>query len=385
MSTSGEQQIPKFRVTCSNESDMNAEQLRFYRSVESKLLRAEYVDVGGNASYVFVAAFKVLRNWKTLGLTEVHRIQSNYVKHYWDHESIPIYCRRWAADALLALGDYDGFFEYSQPTTLFKRDSRLTNQRLSSQFFLGRDADPIDLAHTSGRNKFSKYIKDREIAYRAAILDVFNDYARIHGKWFEQMRTLGFMDGPILPSRLFLGCVFQYWEDSLSSEAPYFVFNRSDRDDFPYLRKRNEFCDLLGNLCAEAENRVREMNGIPKIGEGWIEETALFRFLTDEFKEVKVVHGGQPVFLGNQHYDIWFPEWKIAVEYHGRQHFEPVKFFGGEDGFKATVERDLRKLEISKLNNVHLIVVKEGYDRVKLIEEIRDVSKRDTVTVRHSN
>jgi hypothetical protein len=88
---------------------------------------------------------------------------------------------------------------------------------------------------------------------------------------------------------------------------------------------------------------------------------------------------------GNQHYDIWFPEWKIAVEYHGRQHFEPVKFFGGEDGFKATVERDLRKIEISKLNNVHLIVVKEGYDRAKLIEEIRDVSKRDTVTVRHSN
>jgi hypothetical protein len=127
------------------------------------------------------------------------------------------------------------------------------------------------------------------------------------------------------------------------------------------------------------------MNGIPKIGEGWIEETALFRFLTDEFKAVKIVHGGQPAFLGNQHYDIWFPEWKIAVEYHGRQHFEPVKFFGGEDGFKATIERDLRKLEISKLNNVHLIVVKEGYDRAQLIEEIRDFSKRDIGTFRHSH
>jgi hypothetical protein len=385
MNTSDDQQIPKFRVTGADESVMNPEQLRFYRSVEPKLLRAEYVDVGGNASYVFVAAFKVLRNWKTLGLAEVHRIQSSYVKHYWDHEAIPIYCRRWAADALLALGDYDRFFEYSQPTTLFNRDAQITNQRLSCQLFLGRDADPIDLAHTSSRNKFSKYIKDREVAYRESICDVFNDYSSTHGNWFGYMRALGLMDRPYQPSYLFAGCMFQDLMDHPSLEFPKFAFNRSHRDDLPYLRTLNGFCDLLAGLCADAENRVRERNGIPKIGEGWVEETALFRLLTDVFKGVTVIHGGQPIFLGKQHYDIWFPEWKIAVEYHGLQHFQPVKHFGGEEGFKATIERDLRKLEISKLNNVHMIVVKEGYDQTKLIEEIRVASNRDIRGLSHSS
>ncbi|WP_252898792.1 hypothetical protein [Secundilactobacillus odoratitofui] len=44
-----------------------------------------------------------------------------------------------------------------------------------------------------------------------------------------------------------------------------------------------------------------------------------------------------------QHYDIYFPKYKIALEYQGAQHFEAISIFGGEAGLKNAQERDKRK------------------------------------------
>lgn len=87
----------------------------------------------------------------------------------------------------------------------------------------------------------------------------------------------------------------------------------------------------------------------------------------------KVVQHGRPSWLGMQHFDIWFPHWNLAVEYHGQQHFEPVGFFGGEEGFVATVERDKRKVLLAKKNGVRLVVVTEKDDQDVLVEYIKDI------------
>ena len=120
--------------------------------------------------------------------------------------------------------------------------------------------------------------------------------------------------------------------------------------------------------------------GVPQIGEGWISETELFRKLEAEFSITTVIQHGQPKWLGRQHFDIWLPNWKIAVEYHGKQHFEPVEFFGGKESFEKTVERDLRKIEIAKKNGVKLIVVTADYDLDNLIQEIHAISLRRKIS-----
>lgn len=43
------------------------------------------------------------------------------------------------------------------------------------------------------------------------------------------------------------------------------------------------------------------------------------------------------------------------VEYDGKQHFEPIEFFGGEDGFKKTQERDEIKNAYCELHNIPLL------------------------------
>ena len=48
----------------------------------------------------------------------------------------------------------------------------------------------------------------------------------------------------------------------------------------------------------------------------------------------------------------------IAIECQGRQHYEPITYFGGEKGYKAQVERDFLKKQYLQALNIPLIEVR---------------------------
>ena len=125
----------------------------------------------------------------------------------------------------------------------------------------------------------------------------------------------------------------------------------------------------ITQIIRECENLARESLGVPRIGEGWVSEMTLFNFLKTTFEDVSVIHHASPDFLGRQHYDIYFPDHSIAVEYQGTQHHKPVEYFGGEEAFIKNLERDARKRKLSKSNNVTLIEVLPDYDQEKLIKK----------------
>lgn len=53
--------------------------------------------------------------------------------------------------------------------------------------------------------------------------------------------------------------------------------------------------------------------------------------------------------------DFYLPEYNVAIECQGRQHFESIDFFGGEKGLKETIERDKIKKELCEKNNIKLL------------------------------
>ena len=56
-------------------------------------------------------------------------------------------------------------------------------------------------------------------------------------------------------------------------------------------------------------------------------------------------------------YDVFIPGLNIAVEYQGKQHFEAVEYFGGEEAFKKVQIRDADKKRLSEENNIQLVFI----------------------------
>ena len=60
-------------------------------------------------------------------------------------------------------------------------------------------------------------------------------------------------------------------------------------------------------------------------------------------------------WLGSQSLDIYIPSLRTGIEYQGKQHFNPISYFGGNEGFEVTKNRDLYKREKCKKYGVKLI------------------------------
>lgn len=127
----------------------------------------------------------------------------------------------------------------------------------------------------------------------------------------------------------------------------------------------------------EIENIVREEKSIPKIGEGWISETLLYYQIKEAFPNHLVIHHGSPSWLGAQHLDIYFPKLKIGVEYQGKQHSEPVNFFGGEKAYIKNQERDQRKIRLCKKNGVKLLFVFPETDSSMFLKDLKSIIEKE--------
>lgn len=133
----------------------------------------------------------------------------------------------------------------------------------------------------------------------------------------------------------------------------------------------NPFLELVEEILREAENILRDRHGIPRIGEGWVSETQLYRLVQGTFPDAE--QHATPIWVRPQHLDVFVPSRTLAFEYQGKQHFEPVDFFGGQESFEKTVKRDKLKAQKCKANGVLLVqwLYGEPIDQPTLIEKLR--------------
>lgn len=104
-----------------------------------------------------------------------------------------------------------------------------------------------------------------------------------------------------------------------------------------------------------AENCVRDLKGVPRVGEKWINETLLYKYVDSLFPHLEVQREASPPWLGRQRLDIYIPELELAIEYQGQQHFQAVDFFGGEEALEKNKERDCIKAQKCRDKHVALI------------------------------
>lgn len=112
---------------------------------------------------------------------------------------------------------------------------------------------------------------------------------------------------------------------------------------------------LMGNgcpLCSSSKLERKVMNALNK-------------------NKIKFVHEKHFNWLGLQHLDFYLPEYNIAIECQGRQHFIGVNYgsskITNEESLKLTEKRDLRKYILCKKNKIHLIY----FTNENIIKEIK--------------
>lgn len=127
-----------------------------------------------------------------------------------------------------------------------------------------------------------------------------------------------------------------------------------------YITNNNINTDITGEIIKNA--KVGLYNDLDRTlyditGYKWKSEELMYVCIKKVFPKKNVIHQYRPYFLGKQSYDVYVCGTNIAFEYQGKQHFEPVKLFGGESAFEKNKKRDEIKAKLSKENGVKLIYI----------------------------
>lgn len=147
----------------------------------------------------------------------------------------------------------------------------------------------------------------------------------------------------------------------LEQHLKYFYFEKalkSKDDAWPYRRK------LLERVNSGDYSYISRNDYVCPVNK-WVSEELVYHITKKYFKNYAVLYQHRPYFLrssknGQMSYDIFISKLNVAIEYQGRQHFEPVDFFGGRKSFEEGRRRDQEKARLSKENGIKLVYI--NYD-----------------------
>lgn len=164
------------------------------------------------------------------------------------------------------------------------------------------------------------------------------------------------------------------------------IIKRWEEEGYPgnvanHLRKRiasaniseklvNQYYKKLKRNLRSLENKIRLHKGFNIVGSLY-NENLLFQLIQEAFPNYSVISQYSPDWIGRQRIDIFILELKIAIEYNGKQHYEPVAYFGGKEGYLRTVERDKIKRRKCAKNGCKLIEIKYDEDLKTKVQEIK--------------
>lgn len=79
-------------------------------------------------------------------------------------------------------------------------------------------------------------------------------------------------------------------------------------------------------------------------------------------------------WLGKQSLDFYLPDYSIAIECQGGQHFYPIDFFGGKKQFKRQIKNDTIKKQLCKQHNIRILYYSNLHEKNTIIN-LNDLKK----------
>lgn len=369
----------------------NEDQRKFYEYFKDKFYNGVYVDVGGMRNYIRYFIYELYNTFNTDKefdklVTYFDKLRTNYpfLSHDCDvietdigrslditkykeiilpHEEYQIWISKLKDISRSVFGKYKNESEINEIITLlnigFKRNV-LTK-------FGQKNFDLILL-------KTVESIKTYELENGELFTNLFYD----KGSYFKKHKH----NSPFNPDYYKIFFISEeHFNKNLYEHNKRMEGIPNENKNYPkYFTPIVEFSiyEKFKSMARVIENEIRVERNLPKIGEGWISETDLFYKIKNKFSNYKVVHHSRPNWLRRQHFDIYFPDLNIAIEYQGKQHFEEVEFFGGKESLETNLINDALKKEKCKLNNCILIEVLPNYEADDIFNIIQEEIMKKT-------
>jgi len=382
----GKVEIPEWRATWyARWDEVTPRHRTFYEYWQERLEKGDFVNIGDNVGYVFmymklgIKQFKKDKDIKCLRKS-FHKLQSAYG----EKKDVQMFLGGWLLHAYLFLGDYAGAWNSRKDMGYYEfldiSDVVFFDRQCGGVSIDGQAVMSILKNNSAILTEFGKEHQTEIASIATAFL---RSYHGSHGKnliesLYERFTSASSSEETEQPkcTKVFdlfaLPCPGIHSDNEFSMRA----IRPASEWDIHYIAVSQTIEAgikvVLQTVVRECENIVREEKGLPKVGEGWISETRLFRDLCVSFPNERVVHQARPAWLGQQHLDIYFPARNVAVEYQGAQHESPIEFFGGEEAFKRQQERDRRKRRLCKEHGCRLIYAYPDCDISNIERRIRE-------------
>jgi len=368
------------------ESLANKDQKLSYKYIVDKINHNEYVSISDN-DYLDVYLHELnkklihsIRNKDVKSISEVAEILDFVIEHYESthvdsvrrYYPTYIFSLRSAGKTILgALDRWMGFL-YENGWSTNSNDVIIslytTFKGIGAQEYVDTKYFGV-FATVNIRKYLTSFGSNHYDNVLAIISDLLNrDYQLLNTNYIFKMYK--FEDGEIsiadTTGQVGAEAFFNLYINTLARKTEYDdgIFRVRTKVPVYTPRVRDAYIKSIAN---EAEAILRQETGVEH---RWVSESVLFRQIQSAFKNQIVKKHASPPFLGRQHYDVYMPELKVALEYQGEQHFKPIPFFGGEVGFIETQKRDKRKRKLSEDNGIHQIDVLPGYDIAAVLEKI---------------
>lgn len=400
--------------------ETSKEQLEFYSFFKNNIIQGKYIDIEDNTAYVYLYAYELIdeltddviaRKGHSLHflnieklITELSKLLTFYCQNNQEiikYQNLKYFLTHWMSDAYILKGDYDNAWRVLRETRLSMIDIIHTLGNCSSKYLEGKDILNL-LRSDSGLTKFVTEHRDAIALIMTSLLNAFhsvngsnivehfikqfdyrnlteNDFAKLKSYYLNEADFIFWKsEYPKFSKSWYKGKEASYYNRSFFSGAGESKKYNTDRNIYyryikivpiPFILEI-AIVNELKRMLRECENTVREERSLPKVGEGWISETYLFYELCKAFPNERIIHHGRPAWLGKQHLDVFFPERNIGLEYQGKQHAEPITFFGGISSFEKLFSLDNKKRKLCYDNNCFLIYVTEGYNINNIVQQI---------------
>jgi len=369
--------VPEFQQYYPTRINMNKNQLKFYQYWINQWKNGKPVDVNRNISYLFSYTYEVIYRAEISPQDALYELR--LLQHvYRDEQRFAEYLTHWIFEMYLLNSDYLNAIAYVDSQKGLNKGMHADPRVLSLKYKIGLPISGDDIfglwQHRWRSSEPRKIVLENHDTVIDYLEETIRDYEQKNNVDLLALITEQFAHHSRSEFYLFSGV------------PSYHLKIQFDLYEYSML---GDFNIVIEQWMKNAENALREMKGLPKIGEKFFSETTLYNIILKIFSELgyEVIHHSYPPFLGRQELDIHIPALNLGIEYNGLQHYEPIEFFGGQEGFEKRKALDEKKKSLCKENGVKLVYFKydepleENIVRSKLYNTLSKISSGQSLAL----